>query len=198
MNVSAQSRKQQNHHRRVHIRLSVCVCVCVYSLSWCNPWHTQLTCEQCQREKDYFASIPKREAPKREKIVEPVRTKEKRVKVYDANIQLPLVGMDFITPSFKERDAKVLDVISTILSNGKSSRLYKKLVDDKKMALQAGAINLSQEDYGTYIVYALPLGKVSLADLTKEIDAEIVKLQNDLISEKDYQKLQNHKQFKYF
>jgi len=59
------------------------------------------------------------------------------------------------------------------------------------MALQAGAINLSQEDYGTYILFALPLGKTSLEDLSKEMDAEIVKLQNELISERDFQKLQN-------
>ena len=52
----------------------------------------------------------------------------------------------------KTRDARVLDMISTYLSDGKSSRLYKKLVDTKKMALQAGAFNLSQEDYGTYII----------------------------------------------
>ena len=89
----------------------------------------------------------------------------------------------------KTKDARVLDMISSYLSVGKSSVLYKKLVDSKKVALQAGAFSNSQEDYGTYIVYALPLGKVSLGDLTKEIDEEIVKLQNELISEKDYPKI---------
>ena len=57
-------------------------------------------------------------------------------------------------------------MISTYLSDGKTSKLYKKIVDDKKMALQVGAINLSQEDYGTYILYGLPLGDVSLDDLS--------------------------------
>jgi zinc protease len=56
----------------------------------------------------------------------------------------------------KTRDARVLDMISTILSDGKSSRLYKKIVDDKKMALQIGAFSYSQEDYGHYIIYGLP------------------------------------------
>ena len=95
------------------------------------------------------------------------------------------------TPSFKDRDAYVLSMISTYLSDGKTSKLYKKIVDDKKMGLQVGAIDFSQEDYGTYILYGLPLGDVSLDDLVTEMDEEIVKLQNNLISERDYQKIQN-------
>ena len=82
-------------------------------------------------------------------------------------------------------------MVSSYLSSGKSSILYKKLVDTKKMTLQVGAINLSQEDYGTYILYGLPQGETELADIVKEIDEEIVKIQTDLISERDYQKLQN-------
>ena len=95
------------------------------------------------------------------------------------------------TPSMKTRDSRVLDMISTYLSGGRSAVLYKKLVDTKKMALQVGAINLSQEDYGTYILFGLPQGKTGLADIIKEIDEEVVKMQTELISEKDYQKLQN-------
>jgi predicted Zn-dependent peptidase len=91
----------------------------------------------------------------------------------------------------KTRDARVLEMISSLLSDGKSSILYKKIVDDKKMALQIGAFTYSQEDYGMYLIYGLPLGKNTAASILKEIDEEIVKLQTELISEKDYQKLQN-------
>ena len=69
--------------------------------------------------------------------------------------------------------------------------LYKKIVDDKKMALQIGAFSYNQEDYGTYILYGMPQGEFTSKDLIKEVDEEIVKLQNDLISEKDLQKLKN-------
>ena len=65
------------------------------------------------------------------------------------------------------------------------------MVDEKKMALQVGALNFSQEDYGMYLIYGLPLGDNSLESLVSEMDEEIVKLQENLISEKDYQKLQN-------
>ena len=63
--------------------------------------------------KDYFESIPARTLPTRVKIAEPERTQEKRVKEYDSNIQLPAILLAHKTPAMKERDAKVLDVIST-------------------------------------------------------------------------------------
>ena len=59
------------------------------------------------------------------------------------------------------------------------------------MALQVFAFNGSQEDYGAYVLGALPVGETTLVDLKKEIDGEIQKLQSELISENDYQKLQN-------
>ncbi|WP_299156099.1 pitrilysin family protein [uncultured Tenacibaculum sp.] len=141
--------------------------------------------------KEYFERIPKGEDIKREFQKEDPITNQIEAKAYDPNIQIPAIMEAYRTPSMKTRDSRVLDMVSSYLSSGKSSVLYKKLVDQKKMALQAGAINLSQEDYGTYIIYALPLGKTSLASLVKEIDEEVVRLQTDLISEKDYQKLQN-------
>lgn len=102
-----------------------------------------------------------------------------------------MIVASYRTPSMKTRDARVLDLISSYLSDGKSSKLYKKIVDDKKMALQIGAVGFSQEDYGVYILYGLPMAPNTTADILKEIDEEIVKIQTDLISEKDYEKLQN-------
>jgi predicted Zn-dependent peptidase len=50
----------------------------------------------------------------------------------DANIQVPAIVAAYRTPSMKTRDARVLEMISTLLSDGKSSRLYNKIVDEKK------------------------------------------------------------------
>jgi predicted Zn-dependent peptidase len=139
----------------------------------------------------YFSSIPAKQKPKREEIIEPERTKEKRVVEYDSNIQLPLVGLAYKTPSFKERDAKILDVISTVLSDGKSSRLYKKLVDDKKMALQAFSFSRPLEDYSVYIIGSIVAGGTENDAIIKEVDEEILKLQTELISDEDLQKVRN-------
>ena len=141
--------------------------------------------------QDYFGPIPRgedipRSYPKEDPITEVIKGK-----AYDANIQIPAILAAYRTPSFLERDAYVLDMISSYLSDGKSSKLYKKLVDEQKQALAVQAVNLSLEDYGLYALFALPLGDVPLSTLLAEMDEEVVKLQNQLISEKDYQKLQN-------
>ena len=141
--------------------------------------------------EDYFGPIPKGEEIVRNFPKEDPITEAMNAKGYDANIQIPAIMAAYRTPSMKTRDSRVLDMISSYLSSGRSSVLYKKLVDEKKMALQAGAINASQEDYGTYILFGLPQGDTKLMDIIAEVDEEIVKMQNELISEKDFQKLQN-------
>jgi zinc protease len=141
--------------------------------------------------KKYFDPIKKGAPVVKQTFTEIPITQTIHAKYEDPNIQIPAVVLAYRTPSMKTRDARVLELISSLLSDGKSSRLYKKIVDDKKMALQAGAFSYSQEDYGMYILYGLPLGANTTESIVKEIDEEIVKLQTELISEKDLEKLQN-------
>jgi predicted Zn-dependent peptidase len=141
--------------------------------------------------EDYFGPIPRGEEVVRDFPKEEPITKEFRATAYDENIQIPAVLAAYRTPSFKTRDSKVLDMISTYLSGGKSSILYKKMVDTKKMALAVQAVNISQQDYGVYALFSLPLGKVTLDDLIKEMDEEVLKIQTNLISERAFQKIQN-------
>jgi len=141
--------------------------------------------------QDYFGPIPRGNEIIREKIEEDPITKQIDVVAYDPNIQIPAVVHAYRTPSMTTRDARVLDMISTILSDGKSSRLYKKLVDEKQMAFQVAAMGAAQEDYGMYLTFALPINDTPLDVLTKEIDDEIEKIQNELISQKEFEKLQN-------
>ncbi|WP_073367352.1 M16 family metallopeptidase [Flavobacterium fluvii] len=139
----------------------------------------------------YFGAIKRGEELKKQTFVEEPITQTIKATYQDPNIQIPAIVTSYRTPSMKTRDARVLDLISSYLSGGKSSKLYKKIVDEKKMALEIGAFGFNQEDYGMYIIYGLPMGNFTLADLQKEIDEEVVKIQTELISEKDYQKLQN-------
>ncbi|GIZ14864.1 peptidase M16 [Capnocytophaga catalasegens] len=141
---------------------------------------------------DYFASIPNsvgkpvRNYPQEEPIAQVIKAVE-----YDKNIQIPAKVYAYRTPKMTDSDAVVFDFISNILTGGNSSRMYKKMVEDKKEALQVFAFNDSQEDYGIYMMAALPLGNVSLEQLGKDMDQEITRLQNELLSEREYQKLLN-------
>jgi len=141
--------------------------------------------------KDYFGTIPRGADIKRQTFVEDPITQQINASWEDPNVTLPALLVAYRTPSMKTRDARVLDMIGTYLSGGKSSVLYKKLVDDKKMAMEMGSFPHNQEDYGQYIIFGIPMSSVTMADLLKETDEEIVKLQKELISERDYQKLQN-------
>ena len=141
--------------------------------------------------QQYFGAIPRGETLTKQVFTEEPITQTIKATYQDPNIQIPMLVTSYRTPSMKTRDARVLNLISSYLSDGKSSKLYKKIVDQKKMALQIGAVGFSQEDYGMYIIYGLPMTPSSTTDLLKEIDEEIVKIQTDLISEKDFQKLQN-------
>ncbi|WP_442846890.1 M16 family metallopeptidase [Leeuwenhoekiella sp. H156] len=141
--------------------------------------------------QDYFGPIPSGPALERSYPQEDPITETKRSTFYDQNIQVPAILTAYRTPGYGSRDAYVLNMISSYLSDGKSSKLYKKMVDEEKKALQIGAINLEQEDYGMYIIYGLPLGETSLETLLEGMEEEITKLRNNLISESDYEKLQN-------
>jgi predicted Zn-dependent peptidase len=141
--------------------------------------------------KEYFGEVKPRPEVVRNFPKEAPITTAKRVQAYDKNIQIPAILATYRTPGFGNRDAYVLDMISAYLSGGKSSVLYKKLVDEQKQALAVQAVNIPQMDYNVFALFALPLGEVSLDTLLAEMDEEVAKMQNELISERDYQKLIN-------
>ena len=140
---------------------------------------------------EYFGSIPKGTPVTRNFPKETPITQEFEETVYDANIQIPAYIFAYRTPAGNERDAYILSMLGSYLSKGKSSVLYKKLVDNEKKALAVEAFNLGLVDHSIFAFFAIPMGNTSKDVLKKDIDAEIKKLQTDLISEEDYQKLQN-------
>ncbi len=141
--------------------------------------------------KSYFSEVKRRPDVVRDFPKETPITETKKATAYDPNIQVPAILAAYRLPGQATRDAYVLDMISTYLSGGKSSVLYKKIVDEQKQALQVAAVNLGQVDHNIFALFALPLGDVTLDTLLAEMDEEIAKMQTELISERDYKKLLN-------
>jgi zinc protease len=139
----------------------------------------------------YFGPVPRGADVVYTKTDEAPITKQITDTAYDANIQLPLISETYRVPGRDTHDSKVLEMISSVLSGGASSRMYKKMVDEKKNALQVLAFNYALEDYGMFIVGALPNGGADAGSLLPDMDEEIKKLQTDLITPEEYQKLQN-------
>ena len=141
--------------------------------------------------KKYFDEVPKGEPVVKSPYTLAPITKEIIDTAYDANIQIPAILTAYQVPGMKSRESKVLQMISSVLSGGGSSRLNKKLVDEKKTALEVAAINFTQEDLGAYITYSMPNNNTPLNDLLKDIDAEVQSLQTNLISDNEFRKVQN-------
>ncbi len=90
-----------------------------------------------------------------------LQTEEIRKTVYD-NIQLPPYLQPTGCRPWVNPDSYALEMLQTLLSGGQSSRLYKALVDNKQLALEAGAIPLALEDAGVFIVYGIANSEVKL------------------------------------
>ena len=141
---------------------------------------------------DYFGPITnKAERNIIQPVVEPEITETRMVTEYDPNIQIPAYIFSYITPKSVDKDAYVLDYISSILTGGNSSRMYKRMVDKDKVALQVLAFNQASQDYGTYTMGALIKGDPDWEVLKSTMDDEIKTLQTELISDREFQKLQN-------
>ncbi len=139
----------------------------------------------------YFGSIPvKNPNVYRPTVVEPPLTSEIRDTIYD-NIQLPAVVMTYRIPAQGTDDYYAVSMLGTLLSQGQSSRLYKALVDEEQKAVAVGNFPLGLEDPGAAIAYGIANMGVSVLDVENSINAQIEKVQNEIISDMEFQKLRN-------
>lgn len=140
--------------------------------------------------KKYFSTIPKGKEPYRPDIKEPALPGEVTDIVYD-NVQLPAVIMSYRIPAQGTDDFYAVDMLSKLMSSGESSRLNKSLVDEQELAIASGSFPFSMEDPGISLGFAIANMGVDQDKLQAAMDAEFEKVQKELISEKEFQKLRN-------
>jgi zinc protease len=139
----------------------------------------------------YFGNIPvKNPNVYRPTVVEPELGGEVRDTIYD-NIQLPAVVMTYRIPAQGTPDYYAVSMLGTLLSQGQSSRLYKALVDEEQKAVFVGNFPLGLEDPGAAIAFGIANMGVDILEVEKSIDAQIEKVQNELITDTEFQKLKN-------
>lgn len=147
--------------------------------------------EVIQHVKKYFGSIPKKtSAIYRPDIIEAPLGEEVRDTIYD-NIQMPAVVMTYRIPAQGTEDFYAVDMLNTLMSQGESSRLYSALVDNQQKALYVGSFPLKLEDPGANLAFGIANMGVSPQDLELAMNIEFEKAQNELISDKEFQKLKN-------
>lgn len=149
--------------------------------------------EQTKKQiEKYFGTIPKGKRPvQRPDIVEPPMTAEIKDTVYD-NIQLPAVIQAYRIPAQGTDDFYAVSMLGTLLSSGESSRLHRALVDEKQKALVVGTLPVPTEDPGLILSLGIANMGVDVQELESAMNDEIEKVQEDLISEEEFQKLRNN------
>jgi predicted Zn-dependent peptidase len=141
--------------------------------------------------QQYFGTIPRGTKPiVRPTIVEPQQTEEKRATYLD-KVQLPAVVFAYHAPSQGTPDAYALEMLGKILSEGKSSRLQKQIVDKQQKAVAAGAFSLPSEDPGLVMMYAIANMGIKPEDLEKSMNDEIENILNTAVSADELQKCKN-------
>ena len=139
----------------------------------------------------YFSDIPRGAEPPRVTVVEPPLGGEVRDTVYD-QVPLPALVMGYRTVAREHPDYYAISMMNQVLSQGQSSRLNKSLVDDQKLAVQVGSFPSSSQDPGLAIAFALaPPGTEDLRPVEAAFEAEIDRMKNELISDREFQKLKN-------
>lgn len=141
--------------------------------------------------QDYFGSIPRGNRPiPRPSMQEPPLGAEVRDVIED-NIQLPAVIQAYRSPKQGSAEYYAFNVLSTLLSGGNSSRMNKAIVDEKQLAVQAGAFNYALEDAGLFITFGIANMNVKPEDLEKEIQVVIDGVKEKLVGEREFVKVKN-------
>lgn len=138
----------------------------------------------------YFGEIPRRTSAARSRVVERPLKGTVRDAVYDS-VSLPAVYMAFRVPSMTSRESDVLNVAGGILSEGKSSRLYRRLIYEKKIAQSVDAFQLDMEDPGLFIINALVSPGCEPEVVEEEIRDQLHILASKPLRERELEKTKN-------
>jgi predicted Zn-dependent peptidase len=141
--------------------------------------------------KKYFERIPRQVLPPPLRTREPEQAGERRIQVEtEANPQLI---MGFHKPNAPHMDDAVCEMIEGILSYGRTSRLYRRLVEEEKIAVDASASNgFPGERYpNLFILSATPRHPHTVKELEKALLEEFERLKREPVSGQDLQKIKN-------
>jgi zinc protease len=96
--------------------------------------------------------------------------------VLEDRVELPRIYIAWLSPAMFARDDAELDLVADLLANGKTSRLYRTLVYERRVALDVSAHQHSRELGSFFLLVATAAPGQSLADIYAEIDAELDRL----------------------
>jgi len=120
---------------------------------------------------------------------EPPRDGSKRAIIHKKGNSVETIAIAYEIPPFNHKDQVVLSAISEILSSGKSSRLYKDMVEKKQIASTVYGYNLELKDKGMFLFLAMATPNVKAKSLEKEILEHIEDLKNGKVTQEELNKI---------
>ena len=138
----------------------------------------------------WFGPIPRREVPLRQLPKEPVQTGERR-QVVERNVPLDSLFMAYHMCDRLNADYYAFDILSDILSNGRSSRLNQHLVQEKQLFSSIDAYISGTIDAGLFHISGKPAADVSLEEAEAAVREELNELQTALVQEHELEKVKN-------
>lgn len=144
-----------------------------------------------EKIRSEFGSIPAGEAAPKLDIGEPGQRGERRLYV-KKEAELPYVLSAYKTPNILHNDSYALDVLAAVLSGGKSSRIYKSLIDEQRIALSAGAgySNFNKYPFLFYLHGTSMPGK-PIEEVENALYAEVDKLKENPPTDREVRKAKN-------
>ncbi|MGL6009921.1 MAG: M16 family metallopeptidase, partial [Shewanella oncorhynchi] len=140
----------------------------------------------------YFAPIPAQTPPKAIRTVEPEQKGERRTFVQKASVSTPNVMLAYHIPAATHADFYALDLLSSILSQGNSSRLYQSLVD-KQVALEAQTYMPMSVDPNLFYVMGVATPEVKASTLEHALIEQIDAIAAQGITQQELDKVKNIK-----
>ena len=141
--------------------------------------------------RQYFGDIPRGPAlPPRPKVPAVVLPKDTFL-VMEDRVQLPRAFYNWPTVKLFAADDAALDVLAAVLTSGKNSRLYKRLVYDMQVAQSVNASQQSSRLAGYFQIDVTPKPGQSLAAIDKVIEAELTRVMNEPITARELARVQN-------
>ncbi len=135
----------------------------------------------------YFGPIPRGKMFERPKPVQLKTMKQERM-MYEDKVQLPRLYMTWHTVAGHTRENAVMDVLSSILSSGKNSRLYKSLVYEKQIAQSAGANQDGSEIAGTFQIQVTAKPEKTLTEMEQNVSEILNILLKDGVTQSEIDK----------
>jgi zinc protease len=141
--------------------------------------------------EDYFGSIPAGPDPVRRDVVIPEQTEARTVVIEEEVTPLPAYIESYVTVDYRNPDAYALSLLSDVLSNGKSSRIYQRVVDKEQLAIQASSFGMPLDKAGMFAFIAIANQGVEFDAISGAIADEIDKVRREGITEEEFSKVRN-------